>query len=155
MLNTELDDVDRSILRSLQSDATLSSATLSEMLSLTVTACWRRRKRLEELGFIIGVRATLDRKKLELGVLAFVEVRFGDQSGQAPERFERAIQGHDEILSCHEITGSADYMLTVVARDLESYGQFIEKVVRRQPGVMSIQSSLALREVKATVRLPV
>ena len=138
MSNSELDDVDRSILRSLQSDATLSSATLSEMLSLTVTACWRRRKRLEELG-----------------VLAFVEVRFGDQSGQAPERFERAIQGHDEILSCHEITCSADYMLTVVARDLESYGQFIEKVVRRQPGVMSIQSSLALREVKASARLPV
>lgn len=97
----------------------------------------------------------MGRKKLGLGVLAFVEVRFGDQSGQAPENFERAIQGHDEILSCHEITGSADYMLTVVARDLESYGQFIEKVVRRQPGVMAIQSSLALREVKATAKLPV
>lgn len=60
-----------------------------------------------------------------------------------------------QILSCHEITGEADYVLTVVAEDLESYGQFMDRVVRKQPGVVSIQSSLSLREVKAVCNFPV
>lgn len=153
--NEDLDPTDREILRLLQADATLSSAALGEQLALTVTACWRRRKRLEELGFITGYQAVLNRRQLGLGVLAFVEVRFGDQSGLAPENFERAMQAHAEVISCHEVTGEADYLLTVVAKDLESYGRLMEKVVRRQPGVVSIKSSLALREVKALTHLPV
>ncbi|WP_374674140.1 Lrp/AsnC family transcriptional regulator [Ideonella sp.] len=155
MSNDELDAADREILRLLQGDASLSSAALGERLALTVTACWRRRKRLEELGYITGYRAALSRARLGLGVLAFVEVRFGDQSGQSPEKFERAMQGHPEVLSCHEVSGEADYLLTVVARDLEAYGRLIERAVRRQPGVVSIKSSLALREVKAHAQLPV
>lgn len=150
-----LDQTDREILRRLQGDATLSNAALGEVLSLTVTACWRRRKRLEDLGYIMGYQANLSRKKLGWGVFAFVQVRLGDQSGRNPENFEQSIQAHPQILSCHEITGEADYVLTVVAEDLESYGQFMDRVVRKQPGVVSIQSSLSLREVKAVCNFPV
>lgn len=155
-LSSEVTDkTDREILRRLQYDATLSNAALGETLSLTVTACWRRRKRLEDLGYITGYQANLSRKKLGWGVFAFVQVRFGDQSGPNPEGFEQAIHAHPEILSCHEVTGEADYVLTVVAENLESYGRFIDKVVRKQPGVISIQSSLSLKEVKAVSNLPV
>jgi DNA-binding Lrp family transcriptional regulator len=59
-----------------------------------------------------------------------------------------------EVLSCHKITGDADYVLQVLAIDLDSYGEFVEQVLRKQPGILSIQSSLALREVKATSRIP-
>ena len=60
-----------------------------------------------------------------------------------------------EVLSCHKVTGEADFALTVVAADLESYGRFVEDLLRKQPGVATIQSSLSLREVKSVSKLPV
>lgn len=150
-----LDGVDRTLLGLLQEDGTLSSAALGERLAMSVTPCWRRRKRLEELGIIRDYQANLDRRKLGYDVLAFAQVRFGNVSDNAPDEFERAILGLPQVLTCHKVTGEADYMLTVVATDLESYGRFVEDVLRRQPGIASIQSSLALRELKAVTRLPV
>ena len=150
-----LDGVDRTLLGLLQEDGTLSSAALGERLSMSVTPSWRRRKRREEMGIIRDYQANLDRRKLGYDVLAFAQVRFGNVSDNAPDEFERAILGLPQVLTCHKITGEADYMLTVVATDLESYGRFVEEVLRRQPGIASIQSSLALRELKAVTRLPV
>ncbi len=150
-----LDKTDRSLLRLLQDDGSLSGAALGERLSMTVTPCWRRRKRLEDLGIIKDYQANLDRRKLGFDVMAFAQVRFGDHSGNAPDEFERIIQTLPEVLSCHKVTGEADYVLTVLATDLESYGRFIEDVLRKQPGIASIQSSLALREIKAVTRIPV
>lgn len=151
----ELDDTDRKLLHELQEDGTLSSAALGERLALTVTPCWRRRKRLEDLGVILDYQANLDRRKLGFDVLAFTQVRFGNHAADAPDRFEEAIRGLPQVLTCHKVTGEADYVLTVLATDLESYGDFIEEVLRRQPGVASIQSSLALREIKSVTRIPV
>lgn len=104
---------------------------------------------------ITGYRATLDRRKLGYDVMAFAQVRFGEHAGNEPDRFEQVILQRPEVLSCHKITGEADYLLTVLAADLESYGQFIENVLRKQPGVAVIQSSLVLREVKATAQVAV
>ena len=151
----QLDDTDRELLRLLQEDGTLSSAALGERLSMTVTPCWRRRKRLEELGIIKDYQANLDRRKLGYDVMAFAQVRFGNHSANAPDEFEQGILKLPQVLSCHKVTGEADYVLTVLANDLESYGRFVEEVLRRQPGIASIQSSLALREVKAVSRIPV
>lgn len=151
----EMDDVDRKLLHLVQNDGTLSSAALGEQLALTVTPCWRRRKRLEDLGVIRDYQANLDRRKLGFDVLAFVQVRFGEHSGDGPDRFEEVILELPRVLSCHKVTGEADYMLTVLATDLQDYGRFVEDVLRRQSGVASIQSSLALREVKAETRVPV
>lgn len=151
----DLDDVDRELLRQLQEDGTLSSAALGERLCLTVTPCWRRRKHLEDLGVIRDYQANLDRRKLGYDVLAFAQVRFGDHSGEAPDRFEQVIRDLPQVLTCHKVSGEADYVLTVLATDLESYGRFVEDVLRRQPGIASIQSSLALREIKAVTRIPV
>lgn len=151
----ELDDTDRALLRLLQGDATLSNAALGELLNMTVTPCWRRRKRLEEQGYIVGYQANLNRRKLGFGVLAFVHVRFGDHSGDAADRFERVVQALPQVLSCFKVTGEADFALTVLATDLESYGRFVEEVLRKQRGVATIQSSLALREVKQITSIPV
>jgi len=151
----EMDQIDRQLLRLLQDDATLSNAALGEHLSMTVTPCWRRRKRLEELGIIKGYQALLDRKKMGFGVLAFAQVRFGDHADKTADRFEELIQQRPEVLTCHKVTGEADFVLTVVAADLESYGHFVENVLRKQPGVTTIQSSLSLQEVKSVAKLPV
>lgn len=151
----DLDRTDRLLLGLLQDDATLSNAVLGERLSMTATPCWRRRKRLEDQGFIRGYQAQLDRRKLGFGVLAFAQVRFGEHAGKAPDRFEELVQRLPEVLSCHKVTGEADFTLTVVATDLESYGRFVEDVLRKQPGVATIQSSLSLREIKSVTKLPV
>lgn len=149
-----LDDVDRSILRALQADGRLSNAKLSEKLALSETPCWRRLKRLEADGFIDGYQARLNRKKLGYGVVAFVQVSLGNHAGETPLLFEKRVQEIPEILSCHNVTGDCDYMLQIVAKDLDTYGNFIRDQLRKLPGVASIQSSLSLREIKATDALP-
>ncbi|MDN0083637.1 Lrp/AsnC family transcriptional regulator [Crenobacter sp. SG2305] len=151
---SDLDDTDRALLSLLQQDGRLSNAKLAEQLSLSETPCWRRLKRLEGDGFIQGYQAVLDRQRLGYGVLAFVHVGFGSHTGEAPLRFEEAVQAIPEVLSCHNLTGESDYLLQVVATDLESYGIFIRDVLRQLPGVSSIRSSLSLREVKASSSLP-
>ncbi|CAB3972763.1 MULTISPECIES: Lrp/AsnC family transcriptional regulator [Burkholderia cepacia complex] len=153
--SAELDGVDRAMLRLLQDDGALSNATLGEKLSLSVTPCWRRRKRLEDEGVITGYQANLDRRALGMNVFAFVQVTFNMHSGQDSDHFEDVMRRHDEVTSCHKITGAADYILQVVAADLDAYAEFVERVLRKQAGVSSIQSSLALREVKFSSRVPV
>lgn len=153
--SVELDGVDRAMLRLLQEDGALSNATLGEKLSLSVTPCWRRRKRLEDERVITGYQANLDRRALGMNVFAFVQVSFNMHSDQDPDHFEEVMRRHDEVTSCHKITGAADYLLQVVAADLDAYAEFVERVLRKQAGVSSIQSSLALREVKFSSRVPV
>ncbi|WP_394787726.1 Lrp/AsnC family transcriptional regulator [Rhodoferax sp.] len=150
-----LDSTDRTILRLLQQDGTLSTPQLAEQVALSVTPCWRRLKRLEDAGFITGYQANLDRRKLGLDILAFVQLTFGVVTDKSIQRFEDTIQQHPEVLSCHKITGQADYLLQVVAPSLDAYSDFIETVLRSLPGISLIHSSLALREIKASSQLPV
>lgn len=150
-----LDDTDLAILALLQKDASISNAELSERLSLSLTPCWRRRKRLEEEGVIKDYQANLDRKMLGLEIMAFVHVRFAVHSDHTPEDFEAVIKELPQVQACHKITGDADYLLQVLAEDLDAYSDFVESVLRRQLGIASIQSSLALKEVKATSRVAI
>ena len=154
-LFNQLDQIDLAILRELQVDGRLSNAKLSEKLSLSETPCWRRLRRLEADGFIEGYQANLSRKKLGYGVVAFVQVTLGSHAGEAPLQFEKLVASMPEILSCHNVTGDCDYMLQIVASDLETYGEFVRDQLRKLPGVTSIQSSLSLREVKSSAALPV
>jgi len=150
-----LDDTDRALLRLVQQDATLSTPQLAERVSLSVTPCWRRLKRLEADGFIAGYHAVLDRRKLGLNVLAFVQLRFIVATDASARHFEETMLARAEVLSCHKITGEADYVLQVVAGDLDTYSDFVEKVLRAVPGIGSIHSSLAMREIKSANRVPV
>lgn len=151
----DMDPVDRSMLRLLQDDGALSNAALGEKLSLSVTPCWRRRKHLEDEGVITGYQANIDRRAVGLNLLAFVQIRINIHSDKTADNFEAVMRSRPEVLSCHKITGDADYMLQVVAADLDAYGDFVERVLRKQSGIASIQSSLALREVKFSSRFPI
>ncbi|MFC2972284.1 Lrp/AsnC family transcriptional regulator [Azotobacter bryophylli] len=153
--NAILDETDRAILRALQADGRLSNARLSEKLALSETPCWRRLKRLEAEGVIEGYQANLSRKKLGYGVVAFVQVTLGNHAGETPLLFERLVAGMPEILSCHNVTGDCDYMMQIVAADLDAYGTFVRDRLRKLPGVASIQSNLSLRDVKSSSALPI
>lgn len=157
MKNTEidLDSVDMAILREVQADGRLSNAKLSEKLSLSETACWRRLKRLEAEGHIEGYQAVLSKKRLGYGVIGFAQVTIEDHSSDEPLMFEQEVANIPEILSCHNVTGDYDYVLQIVARDLDAYGVFIRDRLRKLPGVASIHSNLSLREVKSSLSLPV
>ncbi|MGG5238515.1 Lrp/AsnC family transcriptional regulator [Pseudomonas lurida] len=150
-----LDKVDIAISERLQRDGRLSNVKLAEQLSLSEASCWRKQKRLEEYGVIEGYQAILNRRKLGLGVMAFVQISCSDHSEEATEKFEKIIASAPQVLSCHNTTGEADFLLQVVARDLDSYSRFVEKVLRKLPGVLSIRSNLSLREMKTTHRFPV
>ena len=150
-----LDKVDIAISERLQRDGRLSNVKLAEQLSLSEASCWRKQKRLEECGVIEGYQAILNRRKLGLGVMAFVQISCSDHSEEATEKFEKIIASAPQVLSCHNTTGEADFLLQVVASDLDSYSRFVEKVLSKLPGVLSIRSNLSLREMKTTHRFPV
>lgn len=149
-----LDKTDLAILQALQQDGRLSSAKLADTLSLSATPCWRRLRRLEEMGVIQGYQARLDRRKLGFGVVAFVQITLGSHAGDTPLQFENQVRELPEILACHNVSGSCDYLLEVVAPDLDAYGDFVRNQLRRLPGVTAIHSNLSLREVKARGNLP-
>lgn len=153
-INT-LDEADLGILRALQADGRLSNARLSEKLALSETPCWRRLKRLETEGFIDGYQARLNRTRLGYGVVAFLQIRLGNHAGETPLQFERLVAEMPEVLACHNVTGDCDYLMHVVATDLDAYGSFVRDRLRRLPGVTSIQSNLSLREIKASSALPI
>ncbi|RMC96973.1 Lrp/AsnC family transcriptional regulator [Aquitalea palustris] len=148
-----LDAADLAILKLLQKDGAMSTPKLAEQLSLSVTPCWRRLKRLEEEGYILGYQANLDRRKMGLDVLAFVSLSFGNVGDKQPNHFEALIRDHEQVLSCHKITGEADYLLVVLASDLDDYSNFVEQL-RAIPGISSIHSNLALKEIKFNSRIP-
>jgi DNA-binding Lrp family transcriptional regulator len=151
----ELDRIDRAILAAIQKDGRLPIAKLAERVGLSETPCARRLKRLESDGYIEGYRALLARRRLELGVVAFAQVRFSVHDRALSDRFEREVQGIERIVSCHNVSGTADYLLQIVVRDLDEYGVFMRDVLRTLPGVTAVESMLSLREIKRDTSLPI
>ncbi|MFP6561741.1 Lrp/AsnC family transcriptional regulator [Paraburkholderia sp. B3] len=151
---SDIDKLDRAILRALQTDARISNARLAETVGLSETPCARRLKRLEQDGYIERYRTVLSRRALGFGVVAFVYVRFAQHDRTLADRFEREVCAIERILSCHNVSGTADYILQIVARDLDDYGTFMRDQLRGLPGVTAVESALSLREVKADNGLP-
>ncbi|MCA0998270.1 MULTISPECIES: Lrp/AsnC family transcriptional regulator [Roseobacteraceae] len=151
----EIDGVNAALLNLLQDDGRMTNAKLAESLGMSETPCWRRLKRLEENGIIEGYQANLNRRKLGLGVMAFVQLRCSEHDQVATAEFQRLVQTTPNILACHNTTGADDFLLIVVAKDLDDYSVFVDSTLRRLPGVTSIRSNLSLKEMKASSRLPV
>lgn len=152
---SELDKIDLAMVDRLQQDGRLSNAKLAEQLSLSDASCWRRQKRLEQSGVIDGYQANVNRRKLGIGVMAFVQIVCTQHGGEVTENFERIIRASPHVLDCHNVTGEADFLLKVVAKDLDDYSRFVERVLRQLPGVLSIRTSISLREIKMSNKLPV
>jgi Lrp/AsnC family transcriptional regulator, leucine-responsive regulatory protein len=150
----ELDRIDRAMLAAVQLDGRISNAKLAQSVGLSETPCARRLKRLEADGYIEAYRAALSRPALGLGVIAFAQVRFAVHDRSLSDRFEREIMAIPRIVSCHNVSGSADFLLQIVARDLDDYGIFMRDVLRTLPGVTAVESMLSLREVKKNTGLP-
>jgi len=151
----ELDPTDRRILETLQRDGRMSNQDLSERVNLSPSACHRRVQRLEEEGFIAGYVALLDPRRMGRLTTVFVEITLSGQADEVLDAFERAVARVPEVLECHLMAGSADYLLKVMARDTEDFARIHRKSLAALPGVRGMQSSFVLRTVRQTTALPV
>jgi Lrp/AsnC family transcriptional regulator, leucine-responsive regulatory protein len=149
MKERSFDKSDKIILSQLQRNSQQPLTEVAEKAGVSVSACHRRIKLMEEQGVITGYAASLNRKSLGLTNEFFVEVSLTAQTEEAFEKFEKAVQRVPEILECHLMSGQFDYLLRVVARDAEDYERIHRTRLARLPGIQRIQSSLALRTVKA------
>jgi len=150
-----LDRTDRALLEALQSNARLTVAELADRVSLTPSPCWRRVKRLEEAGLVKGYRAILSAEKLGYGVTAFVNVMMGSHEKDISNRFEQRLAEIPEVISCHHVSGKYDFLLEVVAEDLQAFGEFTRNVLQTLPGVKEIYSSFSMKVLKDDRVLPV
>ena len=150
----ELDDIDRRILTALQNNARISNVELARMVGLSPSPCLRRVKTLEDCGVIQRYVSLLDQGAVGFPVSVFVNVTLERQVESALEQFEAAIRQRPEVLECYLMTGDADYLLRVVTRDLASYERFLVDHLARIPGVSSIKSSYALKQVSERTALP-
>jgi len=150
----DLDDKDRVLLALLQKDGRLSNVKLAEELHLSETPCWRRVKRLEESGVIEGYHAKLNRRELGMGVCAIVQLTCRSHASDLNKEIEETVASTAEIISCHRVTGDVDYFLEIVTKDLDSFEVFLDTVLRKNPNIISIKSSLSLRELKSKGPLP-
>lgn len=151
----QLDATDRRILTVLQKQGRISNAELAERVNLSASACHRRVQRLEEEGYIRDYVALLDTRKLGRPTTVFVEITLSGQADELLEAFEREVKKIPDVLECHLMAGSADYLLKVVAEDTEDFARIHRTHLARLPGVAQMQSSFALRTVFKTTALPV
>ena len=154
MLKTPLDRIDRNILGQLQDDGRLSNSDLAERVGLSPSPCLRRVRALEAAGVIRKYAALVDPAAVDLAVSVFVSVTLEKQIEERLEAFEAAVVSRPEVLECYLMTGEADYLLRVVVADLAAYERFLKDHLTRIPGVASIKSSFALKQVRYKTALP-
>lgn len=151
---TPLDDIDRRILTALQRRGRLSHAELSEQVNLSPSACHRRVQRLERAGVIRDYVALLDPRTVGRQTVVFVEITLVGQSQEVLRAFETAVARVPEVLECHLMAGTADYLLKIAVADSEDFAKMHRRALSTLPGVAKMQSSFALRTVRQTTALP-
>ncbi len=144
---SELDNIDRAILRLLAADASLSLNDIADKVGLTATPCWKRIKRMEETGIIKARVAVLDADKLGLPVSVFVSVETSDHSAGWLERFAAAVAGTPEIVGAWRMSGDVDYLLHVVVADIAAYDSFYRKLIATVP-LRNVSSRFAMERMK-------
>ncbi|MBP8231164.1 Lrp/AsnC family transcriptional regulator [Rhizorhabdus sp.] len=150
----KLDSYERKILALLQEDCSLSAAEIAERVGLSTTPCWRRIQRLRESGVIARQVALLDRRKIGLNAQIFAQVKLNAHGRQHLDEFTAAIREFPEVLEAFVLMGPVDFLLRIVAADIDAYERFFFDKLSRLQGVQEINSIAALSEIKSTTALP-
>jgi DNA-binding Lrp family transcriptional regulator len=155
MPEISLEAGDIRILRALQAEGRLTNQELAERVGMSASPCWRRVRKLEEAGIIQGYQARIDRRGVGLGVLAFVRVLIDSHSEAEAQRFEQEVKTLDQVIACFSVAGEADFLLQVVAADLDSYADFAMNTIRRLPRIKEMHTMFVLKEIKPPTNLPI
>lgn len=145
---------DIKILKQLQHAGRMTNQELADKVGMATSPCWRRVKQLEDSGIITGYQANVDRRKIGLGILAFIRVKIDSHSEEEAKLFEKQVGALKPVIACYAVAGDADFLLQVVAEDLDSFSTFAMSVIRRLSGIKEMQTTIVLREVKPLVSLP-
>lgn len=149
-----MDSKDRQIVQALQTDGRLTNQDLSERVNLSPSPCLRRVRLLEEQGVIKGYTALVDQKAWGLPITVFIRIKLERHGDAAVNAFELTIQDMPQVMDCWLMTGRSDYLLRVIAADLEDYERFVRRELQRVPGIASIDTSFAYGSVKHAQVLP-
>ncbi len=149
-----LDRLDRRILDELQRDARISNQELAKRVGLSAAPCWRRLRRLEAGGFIEGYATHLRAAAVGLPVLAYALVSLENHHPESVRQFDQCVKERAEVLECHSVSGSNDYLLRIVAASMEAYEHFLSTQLLQLSAVRSVNTSFVLRTKKYTTRLP-
>jgi Lrp/AsnC family transcriptional regulator len=148
------DSIDAKILGIIQADAALSVAQVAEAVGLSSSPCWRRIKRMEEAGLILRRVTILDREKLGLDFEVYCAVKLSLPSKSNLDTFDKAVEAWPEVVECATVTGSADYQLRVVTRDMKAFDEFLREKVLSLGLVSNIESRIVIRPVKTSTAVP-
>ncbi|MBH5384691.1 Lrp/AsnC family transcriptional regulator [Bradyrhizobium diversitatis] len=155
MSTTSLDRIDIKILNELQQNASLTNVELASRVNLSPSPCLARVRTLEKLGVIDRRIALLDPAVLGIGVTAFIQIKLEKQVQTSLESFTRSIDRLAQVMECYLMTGESDYILRVMAADIEDLEDLIVNKLSRIPGVSSIRSNLALKRISYKTVLPI
>lgn len=154
MPQKQIDAIDLKILAKLQENARIANVDLAEAVGLSPSPCLRRVRELETEGVIREYVTLLDPAPVGLPVSVFVRISLEKQTEDALEAFEAAVGSWPEVMECYLMTGDSDYLLRVVAADIEAFKRFVLERLSALPAVASINSSFALKQVKYRTALP-
>ena len=149
----QLDKTDVEILQVLQKDAKVNTKELSENLHISKTPIYERIKRLENDGYIKGYVALVDNKKVGLPLIVFCNVSLAVHDDEHIKRFQEEIKEIDEIMECYSTGGIYDFFIKVVLKDLDAYNRFVFEKLTKVHGIVKMQSSFVLSEIKHTTVL--
>ncbi|ESQ75998.1 Lrp/AsnC family transcriptional regulator [Asticcacaulis sp. AC402] len=150
-----IDELDARILDLIQEDASLSVADLAERVGLSPSPCWRRIKRLEDLGVIRKRVTLLDADKLGLGFEVYVSVKLSLPSRTNLEAFEACLTNWPEVVACATVTGHEDYVLRVMTSDMHAYDDFLRDKLLASDLVSGVESRIVMRTVRSTTAVPI
>lgn len=155
MRRAKLDKIDKKILRDLQDDGRITNVELAKRAGISAPPCLRRVRTLEEAGFIRGYHADLDGEMLGFDVTVFAFVGLVSQAESDLRRFEEMAEGWPLVRECHMLQGDTDFLLKVVARDLDSYNRFLTSQLTAAPNVANVRSAIGIRTSKREYGVPV
>jgi len=150
-----LDEIDLRILRTLQKDGRIQNVELAEKAGLSPSPCLRRVKALEESGVVERYVALLDASKLGIGLTVFVRIWLTSQDAKTIDNFTAEVQSLPQIVECHLMAGDCDFLLRVVAADLDAYRRFQGEHLVRIKGVQSVKTEIPMQKIKMTSELPI
>ncbi len=152
----DLDKIDVKLLEILQQDASKSTGEIAEKLNVSQSPCWRRINRLQQAGLIKKTVSLIDREAIGMDLVAFTTINLSQAGRQNMENFEKAVKTLDEVVECYTMTGSWDYMLKVVVKDIRHYEKFVRnQLLAEVPNIGEIHSHMAVTEIKNSTELPI
>lgn len=151
----DLDKHDLLILQALQKNSNINTQELADQVNLSKTPCWRRVRKLEELGYIKKYVALLDQKLLNLSVMAYVQVSMLNHDLNTLRKFDEFVEQSPFILDCNSTAGNFDYVMKVTAADTEQLENFLMRELLSLGVVQSTNTNFILRQKKSTTELPI